>query len=80
MPNTSTGIEELKPMDDWIDVESYFDNANTKALNTIFAVVGPNEFKLISTCKSAKDAWENLQTVYEGTSTVRLSKLQVLTT
>jgi excinuclease UvrABC nuclease subunit len=36
-------------------------------------------FKLIKNCVSAKDAWEILRTCYEGTSKVKSSKLQLLT-
>jgi hypothetical protein len=35
---------------------------------------------LISTCRSAKDAWDKLQTMFEGTSAVRIAKLQMSTT
>ncbi|KAK2396393.1 gag-protease polyprotein [Trifolium repens] len=37
-------------------------------------------FKLINTCTEAKQAWEILQTAHEGTSKVRMSKLQLLAT
>ena len=37
------------------------------------------EFHRISTNKIAKEAWKVLQTVYEGTDTVKQSKLQRLT-
>ena len=39
-----------------------------------------NQFKLISTCEIAKDALEILQMAHEGTTAVRLFKLQILTT
>ena len=55
-------------------------NNNSKALNAIFNGVDTNQFKLISTCETAKDAWEILQTAHEGTATINLSKLQILTT
>ena len=38
-----------------------------------------NQFKLISTCETSKDVWEILQMAHEGMTTVRLSKLQILT-
>ncbi|MCI38998.1 gag-pol polyprotein, partial [Trifolium medium] len=37
-------------------------------------------FKLINTCTEAKEAWEILQTAHEGTTKVKMSKLQLLTT
>ena len=37
-------------------------------------------FRLINTCTVAKEAWDILKTAQIGTSRVRMSKLQVLTT
>jgi hypothetical protein len=37
-------------------------------------------FKLIKKCISAKQAWETMMTCYGGTSKVKMSKLQLLTT
>ncbi|XP_012855556.1 PREDICTED: uncharacterized protein LOC105974943 [Erythranthe guttata] len=53
---------------------------NSKALNAIFNGIDINQFKIISACECAKEAWEKLQTAYEGTASVRLSKLQMLAT
>ncbi|GMN48592.1 hypothetical protein TIFTF001_017776 [Ficus carica] len=55
-------------------------NYNSKALNAIFKAVDANQFKLISTCEAAKDAWKILETAYQGTSVVKMSKLQLLAT
>jgi hypothetical protein len=46
---TSFGEGELKEIDDWTDAEYRLDNVNTKVLNTIFATIGLEEFKVIST-------------------------------
>ena len=55
-------------------------NANNKALNAIFYSVSPNEFHRISHITIAKEAWEILETTYEGTKKVKDTKLQMLTT
>ncbi|KAL6338115.1 hypothetical protein AAG906_010684 [Vitis piasezkii] len=34
---------------------------------------------LLSTCKHAKEAWDTLEVIYEGTLAVKLSKIQMLT-
>ncbi|KAL0549979.1 hypothetical protein IC582_014474 [Cucumis melo] len=52
---------------------------NSRALNTLFNVVDPNIFKLINTCKSAKVAWDILEVAFEGTSKVKISRLQIWT-
>ena len=55
-------------------------NVNSKALNVIFCSVSPNEFHRISYVTIAKEAWEILETTYEGTKKVKNTKLQMLTT
>ena len=55
-------------------------NANSKALNAIFCGVSPEEFHRISHITIAKEAWEILETTYEGTKKVKDTKLQILTT
>ena len=55
-------------------------NANNKALNAIFCGVSPNDFHRISHITVAKEAWEILETTYEGTKKVKDTKLQMLTT
>ena len=54
-------------------------NANSKALNAIFCGVSPEEFHRISHITIAKEAWEILETTYEGTKKVKDTKLQMLT-
>ena len=55
-------------------------NANSKALNAIFYGVSPDEFHKISHITIAKEAWEILETTYEGTKKVKDTKLLILTT
>ena len=52
---------------------------NSKAMNAIFNAVSMEEFKRISNVKVAYTAWNILQTVDEGTKTVKINKLQQLT-
>ena len=53
--------------------------SNSRALNVLFSVVINEEFKKISSTETAKEAWTILQITYEGTKTVKDSKLQRLT-
>ena len=55
-------------------------NANSKALNTIFCGMSPDEFHWISHMTIAKEVWQILETTYEGTKKVKDSKLQMQTT
>ena len=50
-------------------------NANSKAINTIFCGVSPNEFHKILHVKTAKEAWTILEITYEGTKKVKDTKL-----
>ena len=69
-----------KPEVNWTANEDKLANRNSKALNAIFNAVDANQFKLISTCETAKEAWKILRIAHEATDTVKLSKLQILTT
>ena len=55
-------------------------NANSKSLNAIFYGVSPDEFHRISHVAITKEAWEILETTYEGTKKMKDTKLQMLTT
>ena len=52
---------------------------NSKVMNAIFNAVSMEEFKRISNVKVAHTAWNILQPVHEGTKTVKINKLQQLT-
>ena len=65
---------------DWDEAKIMAKNFNSKALNALFIAVTNEEFKKISSTKTAKEAWTILQTTYEGTKAVKNSKLQRLTT
>ena len=49
-------------------------------MNAIFCGVSLDEFHRISHITFAKEAWEILETTYEGTKKVKDTKLQMLTT
>ena len=47
---------------------------NSKAMNAIFNVVYMEEFKRISNVEIAHTAWNILQTMHDGTKTVKIKK------
>ena len=57
----------------WDDAKIKAANFNSKAVNVLFSVVTNEEFKKISSTKTAKEAWIILQITYEGP---RLSRIQ----
>ena len=65
---------------DWDEVKNKVANFNSRALNALFSAVTNEEFKKISSTKTAKEALTILQTTYEGTKVIKDSKLQRLTT
>ena len=76
-------IDWTKPTEvsaDWDDAKIKVENFNSRALNALFSAVTNEEFKKISSTKTAKEAWTILQTTYEGIKVVKDSKLQRLTT
>jgi hypothetical protein len=74
----STGV--LKSEADWTKAEDDAALSNNKAINALFNGVDTTMFKLIKKSLSAKEAWEILMTCYEGSSKVKMSKHQLLTT
>jgi len=51
---------------------------NAKAKKLLYFGLGPDEYTRISECESAKDIWEALQVVYEGTNQVKHSRIELL--
>ena len=77
---TVNEIEVPKPLEEYDQNELNKEKWNFKALHNIFCFVGMDEFKRISNCVEAKEAWDILQRTYEGTDAVKRSKTQKLKT
>lgn len=67
-----------KPIAQWTADEKKLYLANNIAMNAIHSALSPNQFVLVSTIVCAKTTWDALQTNYDGTSSVKVSKLQML--
>lgn len=67
------------PEAEWIEGHRKACLANFKALNAIFHVVSPTEFRCICNLTTTKEAWELLEVTHEGSSVIKKSKLQMLT-
>nr|XP_009796389.1 PREDICTED: uncharacterized protein LOC104242974 [Nicotiana sylvestris] len=60
-----------------------FNDTDRKATEKNFRakkILGPDEYNRILACQSAKEIWEALQTAHEGTTQVKQSKIDMLTT
>ncbi|XP_070025921.1 uncharacterized protein [Nicotiana sylvestris] len=53
---------------------------NFHAKKILVCGIGPDEYNRISACQSAKEIWEALQTTQKGTTHVKQSKIDMLTT
>ena len=76
-------IGQTKPKEvpaDQYDAKIKVENFNSRVFNVLFSAVTNEEFKKISSTKTAKEAWTILQTTYEGTNAVKDSKFQRLIT
>ncbi|KAG9442758.1 hypothetical protein H6P81_018612 [Aristolochia fimbriata] len=67
----------LKPSSEWTDEE---DRLSFKSLNAIFGGIDEDQFRRVSMCTTAKEAWKILEVHYEGTESVRAMKLRMLMT
>ncbi|KAG9442196.1 hypothetical protein H6P81_018050 [Aristolochia fimbriata] len=59
-----------KPDTEWTKEEERLSNCNSKALNAIFGGVNEEQFRMISACTTAQEAWRILEVHYEGTESV----------
>ena len=72
----------IKPKEvpvDWDEATIKAVNFNSRDLNALFSGVTNDKFKKISSTEVAKEAWNILETTYEGTKAVKTVKLQKLT-
>jgi hypothetical protein len=51
---------------------------NDKALHALWQALSPSKLARILNCESAQEAWQILETTYEGTKIVKSAKLQML--
>src|SRR4051812_6954098 len=74
------GTIVLIPETHWSKSEEELTLGNSKALSPLFNGIDKNIFRLVQHYELAKEAWNILKTTHEGTSKVKMSRLQILTT
>ena len=76
----TTKLSRPKKDNEWsvIDRENY--DANSRAINALYYAISVPEFHRVSSYTTAKEVWDVLQITYEGTKTVKTSRIQMLTT
>ena len=63
---------------DWDEHDKREAQLNAKAMNVLYRALDANEFNMISTCSSAKEIWDRLKVIHEGTNQVKESKINML--
>ena len=64
----------ITPLSKWSTSQKEVAAFNNKVMNAIFNVVSMEEFKRISNIEVAHTAWNILQTMHDGTKTVKIKK------
>ncbi|XP_070026436.1 uncharacterized protein [Nicotiana sylvestris] len=75
-----TGPMVLKDKKEYSDIDRKAVEKNYRTKKILVCGIGPDEYKRVSVCGSAKEIWEALQTAHEGTTQVKQSKIDMLTT
>ncbi|CAM8968751.1 unnamed protein product [Rhodiola kirilowii] len=70
----------LLTKDKWTDTQRMAEAANSKAMNAIFSGLNGKNSKMISNCEIAKKAWDVLRIAQEGTTKVKISRMETVTT
>ncbi|XP_070007795.1 uncharacterized protein [Nicotiana sylvestris] len=78
-------LEETGPLvpkgrREYIDIDRKVIEKNYRAKKILMCGIGPDEYNRVSACDTAKEIWEALQTAHEGTTQVKQSKIDMLTT
>ncbi|XP_070008281.1 uncharacterized protein [Nicotiana sylvestris] len=77
-------LEETGPMvskgrKKYNDIDRKAVEKNYRAKKILMCGIGPDEYNRVSACDTAKEIWEVFQTAHEGTTQVKQSKIDMLT-
>jgi hypothetical protein len=64
-------VGQDKPKADWSDDDKRKVQYNLKARNILISSLGVNVHHSASHCKTSKDMWDALETLYQGTDEVK---------
>ncbi|XP_016669888.1 uncharacterized protein [Gossypium hirsutum] len=68
-----------KTKKEWNKEDRRSTQLNTKAMHTLFCVIGLKEYSRVSSCANAKEIWDKLEITHEDTDQVKKSKVGILT-
>ncbi|XP_070019525.1 uncharacterized protein [Nicotiana sylvestris] len=75
-----TGPMVPKDRKEYNDIDRKAVEKNYRAKKILVCGIGPDEYNIVSACDTTKEIWEALQTAHEGTTQVKQSKIDMLTT
>ncbi|XP_070040791.1 uncharacterized protein [Nicotiana tomentosiformis] len=75
-----TSVQVPKTKKEYNDAYRKVIEKNIRAKNILVYGIGPDEYNRISVCQSTKEIWEALQTAHKGTTQVKPSKINMLST
>ncbi|XP_075088526.1 uncharacterized protein LOC142170499 [Nicotiana tabacum] len=75
-----TGPMVPKDRKEYSDIDRKAVEKNYRAKKILVCGIGTDEYNRVSACDYAKEIWEALQTTHEGTTQVKQSKIDMLTT
>ncbi|XP_070025953.1 uncharacterized protein [Nicotiana sylvestris] len=75
-----TGPMVPKDRKKYSDIDRKTVEKNYRAKKILVYGIGPDEYNRVSTCDTAKEIWEVLKTTHEGTTQVKQSNIDMLTT
>ena len=70
--------ELLKDESKWTEEDIKQSKVNFSAMNIMQCAIHPDEYSRVLMCNSAKEMWDNLKLIYEGTFKVKATKVNIL--
>nr|XP_009795406.1 PREDICTED: uncharacterized protein LOC104242105 [Nicotiana sylvestris] len=64
--------------DDYTDEQAVVITVNAKAKNLLYNAISGEEYKKVSSCETAKEMWDKLEVIYEGTNKMKETKINLM--
>ncbi|XP_015931901.1 uncharacterized protein LOC107458216 [Arachis duranensis] len=72
------GVVVLKSEAEWNDEDKKKIELNAKAVNMLNCAISFEEYRKVSRCKIAKEIWDKLQVIHEGTIQVKQTRIDMM--
>ncbi|XP_070022348.1 uncharacterized protein [Nicotiana sylvestris] len=78
LPATAQPLVDPKDIDSYTEEEMAVVQVNNKARNLLYSAISGEEYENISSCDTTKEMCDNLKVIYEGTSKVKETHINML--